>query len=83
MIVYNCFVFQIKADIILAPMHRTVKLLAENTDQPIYFYLFSYQGQHSFVMWNDTTPYGIFFCSYLQIEIIPCTHKYNLYLFSE
>ncbi|XP_012223116.1 esterase FE4 [Linepithema humile] len=50
---------EIKADIVLAPMHRTVKLLAENTDQPIYFYLFSYQGRYSFVTWNDTTPYGV------------------------
>jgi len=40
-------------------MHRTIKLIAENTDQPIYFYLSSYQGRYSFVMWNETTPNGI------------------------
>ncbi|XP_077282138.1 esterase E4-like [Temnothorax americanus] len=45
--------------IITYPMHSSVKLIAENTDQPIYFYVSSYQGRYSFVMWNETTPYGV------------------------
>ncbi|KAL6446496.1 hypothetical protein ACFW04_001210 [Cataglyphis niger] len=50
----------IKADsLITFPLHRAVKLLAENTDQSIYFYVSSYQGRYSFVMWNKTTPYGV------------------------
>lgn len=50
----------IKADsVIIFPLHRAVKLFAENTDQPIYFYVSSYQGRYSFVMWNETTPYGV------------------------
>ncbi|KAM0730969.1 Esterase FE4 [Formica fusca] len=50
----------IKADsLITFPLHRTIKLFAENTDQPIYFYVSSYQGRYSFVMWNKTTPYGV------------------------
>ncbi|CAL1673737.1 unnamed protein product [Lasius platythorax] len=49
-----------KADsVVTFPLHRTVKLFAENTDQPIYFYVSSYQGRYSFVMWNETTPYGV------------------------
>lgn len=62
------FVLQINADsIIIYPMHRSIKLIAENTDQPIYFYMSSYQGRYSFAMWNETTPYGIIFSSYIFI----------------
>ncbi|KAL6446527.1 hypothetical protein ACFW04_001222 [Cataglyphis niger] len=58
----------IKADsLITFPLHRAVKLLAENTDQSIYFYVSSYQGRYSFVMWNKTTPYGMcnFYITYI------------------
>lgn len=57
----SCIILlQSKADsVVIFPLHRTVKLFAENTDQPIYFYVSSYQGRYSFVMWNETTPYGI------------------------
>jgi len=53
-------------------MYRSIKLIAENTDQPIYFYLSSYQGRHSFVMWNETTPNGIIFILvfYFLIQIV-------------
>jgi len=52
-------------------MYRAIKLIAENTDQPIYFYKFSYQGRYSFVMWNKITPYGIiYFCIYFLIQIV-------------
>ena len=54
--------FQITSDsVIIFPTHRVVQLIAENTDQPIYFYMFSYQGRYSIAMWNETTPYGITF----------------------
>ncbi|XP_011690504.1 PREDICTED: esterase FE4-like [Wasmannia auropunctata] len=45
--------------VIIYPMHRSVRLIAENSDQPVYFYMSSYQGRYSFVMWNKTTPYGV------------------------
>ncbi|XP_011863054.1 PREDICTED: esterase FE4 [Vollenhovia emeryi] len=45
--------------IVVYPMHRSVNLIAENTDQPVYFYMSSYQGRYSYVMWNKTTPYGV------------------------
>jgi len=53
-------------------MYRSIKLIAENTDQPIYFYLSSYQGRYSFVMWNETTPNGIIFILvfYFLIQIV-------------
>jgi len=53
-------------------MRRSIKLIAENTDQPIYFYLSSYQGRYSFVMWNETTPNGIIFILvfYFLIQIV-------------
>ena len=57
---YNCFVFQINSDsIVIFQLHRAVKLIAENTDQPVYLYMSSYVGRYSFVMWNETTPNGI------------------------
>lgn len=56
------FVFQIIADsVIIFPLYRSMKLLAEYNDHPVYFYMFTYQGRYSFSMWNETTPYGIFF----------------------
>ncbi|XP_011164602.1 esterase FE4 [Solenopsis invicta] len=45
--------------VIAYPMHSSVKLIAENSDQPVYFYMSSYQGRYSFVMWNETTPFGV------------------------
>ncbi|XP_012527268.2 esterase FE4 [Monomorium pharaonis] len=45
--------------IVTYPLYRTVKLIAENSDQPVYFYMNSYRGRYSFVMWNKTTPYGV------------------------
>ncbi|XP_011700535.1 PREDICTED: esterase FE4-like isoform X1 [Wasmannia auropunctata] len=45
--------------VIIYPVHRSVRLIAENSDQPVYFYMFSYQGRYSFGMWNTTTPYGV------------------------
>ncbi|EFN65474.1 Esterase FE4 [Camponotus floridanus] len=45
--------------LIIFPLHRAVKVFAENTDQPIYFYVSAYQGRYSFVMWNETAPYGV------------------------
>ncbi|KAL0131201.1 hypothetical protein PUN28_002634 [Cardiocondyla obscurior] len=45
--------------IVIYPMHRIIKLIAEMSDQPVYFYMFSYQGRYSFVMLNKTTPYGV------------------------
>ncbi|XP_011690578.1 PREDICTED: esterase FE4-like [Wasmannia auropunctata] len=44
---------------IIFPMHRSVRLIAENCDQPVYFYMSSYQGRYSYVMWNETAPYGV------------------------
>ncbi|XP_018342077.1 PREDICTED: esterase FE4-like [Trachymyrmex septentrionalis] len=45
--------------IVIFPLHRAVKLIAENTDQPVYLYMSSYVGRYSFVMWNETTPNGV------------------------
>lgn len=58
-------VIQIYADsVIIYPMQRVIKLLAENSDQSVYSYVFTYQGRFSFAMWNDTSPYGIIFSLY-------------------
>ncbi|XP_076231278.1 uncharacterized protein LOC143177296 [Calliopsis andreniformis] len=40
-------------------IYRTAKLLAATSSQPVYFYKFTFQGRHSFYMWNDTTPFGV------------------------
>ncbi|XP_053985421.1 uncharacterized protein LOC128879892 [Hylaeus volcanicus] len=45
--------------VIIFPMYRTAKLIAENSDKPVYFYEFTFQGRYSFVYWNATTPYGV------------------------
>lgn len=46
--------------IITFPVKRSARLLAEYSDQPIYFYKFQYQGRYSFIYSpeNSTTPYG-------------------------
>ncbi|XP_076180089.1 esterase E4-like [Ptiloglossa arizonensis] len=45
--------------IIIFPMFRTAKILASRSNQPVYFYKFTYKSRFSFQMWNDTTPYGV------------------------
>ncbi|XP_034181508.2 uncharacterized protein LOC117604963 [Osmia lignaria lignaria] len=45
--------------VIIFPMYRGAKLIAENSREPVYFYESSYQGRYSFTMWNATTPYGV------------------------
>ncbi|KAL7289595.1 hypothetical protein TKK_0016453 [Trichogramma kaykai] len=41
-------------------VHRLVNLLAEHSDQPVYYYEFTFQGPYSHVYWNDTKkPYGV------------------------
>ncbi|XP_032456548.1 uncharacterized protein LOC100116956 [Nasonia vitripennis] len=41
-------------------VHRLVNLLAEASEQPVYYYKFTYQGPYSHVTWNDTKkPYGV------------------------
>ncbi|XP_011645491.1 esterase FE4-like [Pogonomyrmex barbatus] len=61
--------------IITYPLYRAARLIAENSDQPTYFYKFSYQGRHSFVMWNETTPFGI-----ICFHILLCSNYSNCFI---
>ncbi|XP_076396750.1 uncharacterized protein LOC100876166 [Megachile rotundata] len=45
--------------VIIFPMYRGAKWIAENSREPVYFYESTYQGRYSFTMWNATTPYGV------------------------
>ncbi|EZA54385.1 esterase E4 [Ooceraea biroi] len=56
---YDGIAHSIADSVIIFPQHRVARLIAENGDQPVYLYKFSYQGRYSFAMWNDTTPYGV------------------------
>lgn len=56
---YDGLAHIIADSVIIFPLYRSMKLLAEYNDHPVYFYMFSYQGRYSFAMWNETTPYGV------------------------
>ncbi|XP_011690508.1 PREDICTED: esterase E4-like [Wasmannia auropunctata] len=56
---YDGFAHMNSDGIVIYPMHRSVRLIAENSNQPVYYYMSSYQGRYSFAMWNKTTPYGV------------------------
>ncbi|XP_058796122.1 uncharacterized protein LOC131666989 [Phymastichus coffea] len=41
-------------------VHKLVNLVAQASDQPVYYYKFTFQGPYSHVTWNDTKkPYGV------------------------
>ncbi|XP_026670908.1 esterase FE4-like isoform X2 [Ceratina calcarata] len=46
--------------LIIFPMYRAAKLIAQNSKEPLYFYESTYQGRYSMIMLNATTPYASF-----------------------
>ncbi|XP_014217723.1 esterase E4-like [Copidosoma floridanum] len=43
------------------PVHKLVHTVANASDQPVYYYEFTYQGPYSHVVWNSTNkPYVLY-----------------------
>lgn len=54
------FILKIYADAItIYPVRRIAWLMAKVSKQPIYFYLFDYEGPYSLYHWSDGRPYGM------------------------
>lgn len=55
----NYFYLQLYADGVIGfSVHRLVTLMSQASNEPVYYYKFSYKGQESHVKWANNTPYG-------------------------